>query len=107
MNTLILIAFFDLILTWKWIGFSFCSIAATFTWFLFAGRKIGYFCKMNTLLTWEFVGIFFMVTFQLITKNVQIDMWIKAIVLRLIFLGIAKYDMKNFVYIVEEKRKDI
>lgn len=107
MNTLILIAFLDLILTWKWIGFNFCSIAAALTWSLFAGRKIGYFCKMNTLLAWEFVGVFFMVTFHLITKNVQIDMWIKAIVLRLIFLGIAKYDMKNFVYIVEEKRKDI
>lgn len=106
MNTLILLTLIDLLLTWKFAGFSFCSIAAIITWILFTGRKIGYFCKMNTLIMFEFIGMFFTITFQLITKNVRISVWVGAIILRLIFLGIAKYDMTAFVYVTEEKRKD-
>jgi len=106
MNVLIILAALDMLAVWYVLGFGTCAIAATITFFLFAGRKIGYFCKVANVLMIEGLGFFVLVTLQLITKNVVVTDWLWAILLRGIFLLIVNYDTKSFVYVVEEQRRE-
>lgn len=105
MNTLLISTVVILIITWFIQGFNLVSILATIGTALFCARKAGHFCRFNTLVVLECVGIFLVTVTQMLFKNFVLSKLLVTIVLRCIFLCICLYDMKVYVYVKEVHRK--
>lgn len=106
MNILIVLTFLTVLLTWKVAGVCSVAVTAFVAWLLFAARKVGYFCKLGRLLMVEGVGLFLLALFQLMTKNVDIKLWMLLILARGSSILLMRYDIKNFVYVTEERKRE-
>lgn len=106
MNILIVLTFFTVLLTWRVAGFCSVTITACIAWLLFSARKIGYFCKLGKLLMVEGLGLFLLVLFQLMMKKVNIRLWLILLAVRGVSVLLMRYDIRNFVYVTEERRHD-
>lgn len=72
---------------------------------LFMSRKVGHFCKMNTLLGLEFVGLFLDTAYRCIVHRFDWKVFLITLILRAVFIGVAYYDMTVYVYVKEKHRK--
>lgn len=106
MNLMLLGTFCLLLLTYKVIGVNIWSICATVSCLLFAGRKIGYLCKINRLIVYEVAGALVYIIFKLMTKDVHAVLWIITAVIRAAHIGIMYYDKIAYVYVKEERRRE-
>lgn len=95
-----------LLATYKVIGVNIWSICASVSWILFAGRKVGYICKMNRLLVYEVAGALVYVVFKLMTKDAHVILWIVTGLIRAAHVGIMYYDKIAYVYVKEERRRE-
>lgn len=86
-------------------GFNFAMITSIIATALFCGRKVGYFCKFRHLVTLEVIGLFLTITFQLLFNRFVLVKTIIVVLLRLVFLGVAYYDMTAYVYVSKEVRR--
>lgn len=87
-------------------GFNLWTIGAFISTLMFCGRKVGYFCKYQHLVTIEIVTGFITIVFQLVFKHFVLLQFIIMLILRLVFLGIALYDKVAYVYFQEIRRKE-
>lgn len=106
MNILIIMTFLTVLLTWKVAGFCSVAVTACIAWALFSARKVGYFCKLGKILAVEGLGLFLLVLFQLMMKRVDIPLWLTLFVVRGVSAMLMRYDIKNFVYVTEERRHE-
>lgn len=106
MNDLIIATLVVLLLSLKFSGMNIAAITSIISTALFCSRKIGHFCKLNNLLIIEGIGIFLTVAVWLLFKGFMWKRFLALTLLRVIFLGICYYDIKNFVYVKEIHRKD-
>lgn len=106
MNGLLISSAVLLILTWWKSGFNILSILATISTLLFCSRKVGHFCQFKTLAGLEGTGAFLQVMMWLVFKRFHLVKFLLIVAFRLIFLAIALYDIKMFVYVKEVHRKD-
>ena len=86
-------------------GFGIVAITSLISTGLFCARKIGYFCKLSSLLTWEIMGLALSIVVSLLFKNVNIGEFLLVCLLRCIHIGICYYDMANYVYVKEIVQK--
>lgn len=73
---------------------------------LFCSRKVGHFCKMNSLLAIEGICIFLTIAGQMMFGGVNWTHMVICLALRAGFIGVAHYDMTNFTYVKEVHRKE-
>lgn len=106
MNLLIIMSFIIFTITWFVQGFNFATIMSLISTILFCARKVGHFCKFKNIVVLEVTGMFLTFLFQLLLKRFNFWECLMVIVLRCAFLAIIEYDMKMYVYVSEEKRKD-
>lgn len=99
------------LLTWiatLWLGgFGWVSVASLISSLMFCGRKIGYFCKLTHLLVIEGIGFFLMFVWESVfNKVIDWKQLILIFLVRCIFILICWFDMTQWVYVREERRKD-
>lgn len=105
MNAILISCAILLLITWIQQGFNLVSIMCTFTTLLFCSRKVGHFCKFNTLVVTECLTIFLVTVIQMLFKKFVLIKLVILLIIRLIFFGICLYDMTMFVYVKEKRRK--
>ena len=105
MNGLLISCGVLLIATWIIQGFNLWSIAATITTFMFMGRKIGYFCKYKHLVVTEAIAMVVTVGFQIVLSRFHWQKFLFILGIRGVFLLLALYDIKMFVYYTEKRRR--
>ena len=99
MNLLIIITLLLFIFTWIVQGINFATIMSFIATMLFCGRKVGYFCKRGNVIALEIAGMFLTFVFHILECFI-------VILLRCSFLAIMEYDMRMYVYVSEERRRD-
>lgn len=87
-------------------GLSLITLGTIVSTGLFCSRKVGHFCKMNTLLVIEGISLFITVAWQLLFNSFSQTRFIICIILRILFLWICYYDMTKFTYVKEIHRKE-
>lgn len=87
-------------------GLNLWTITAAVGTILFSGRKIGYICKLSHLVTLEVVGGIITVAFQAMFHSFSWLEFLLVVVTRLVFLGVAIYDSRVFMYVTVKKRKE-
>lgn len=105
MNIILIICAVALLVTWVIQGFNLWTVAAIITTMMFMGRKIGYFCKYKHLVAIEAVAMIVTVGFQIILNRFRWQTFLVILCVRGVFLLIALYDMKFFVYYTEKRRR--
>lgn len=95
-----------LLLSWIISGLSIVVITATVSTLLFCARKFGYFCKFNTLLVIEVIGIILTGLLRSMFGDFNLLNMLLIVLVRAIFIGICYYDISQYVYVKERKRKD-
>lgn len=106
MNTLLIACIILWILTVACQGISMISIGTLISTVLFCSRKVGHFCKLNTLIVIECVSLFLGIVWQILFKDINWFKVILCIALRLIFLAVCYYDTKEWIYVKEVHRKE-
>ena len=106
MNLLIIITLLLFIFTWIVQGINFATIMSFIATMLFCGRKVGYFCKRGNVIALEIAGMFLTFVFQILLKRFHILECFIVILLRCSFLAMMEYDMRMYVYVSEERRRD-
>ncbi len=105
MNVVLTVAAVMYVLTAAVQKFSMVSILSLVSTCLFLSRKIGHFCKIKTLLGLEIVGLFLDTVYKCMFSKFSWLQFLPTVLLRLVFIGIAYYDMTVFVYVKEKHRK--
>ena len=106
MNTLIIGCVILWILAAISQGLSIETLGALISTSLFCSRKIGHFCKLNTLVAIECISMFLTIAWGMLFKSIQWSRILFCIVIRLIFLAVCYYDTKEWVYVKEVHRKE-
>lgn len=106
MNTLLIACTVLWVLTVICQGLSITTIGTLISTVLFCSRKVGHFCKLNTLIAIECISLFLGMVWQLLFKDMDWFRMIVCIILRLIFLAICYYDTKEWIYVKEVHRKE-
>lgn len=95
-----------LILEWVIQGFNLWTVLSIISTAMFCAKVVGYRCRLTHLFVCEGMGAFLMVMLQLLFNTFVLKETILVALTRLVFLGIATYDDKCFLYITEEHRKE-
>ena len=106
MGTLIIISCIDLLISWFIQGFNLWTITAIISTAMFSGKAVGFKCRLKHIITVEALGAFLTVIMQLLFDRFAIGRLLLLLLIRGIFIGVAVYDEKCFIYITEEHRKD-
>lgn len=80
-------------------GFNLATVLAITGTIMFCGRKFRYYAKIEHLITLEVLGLFLTVMVALIFKRFDLTQTIVYCVLRVIYLGICTYEIKQYVYV--------
>lgn len=105
MNAILIVCAICCIATWFVEGFTVLTIMATVATVLFCSRKVGHFCKYNTLIALEGVGTFLTLVIQAVFDKFVLSRFLITVVLQVIFLAVAYYDTHTYVYVKEIRRK--
>lgn len=88
-------------------GFNLWTLTSLCATGLFCARKIGHFCKLGSLVGFEFVGGVLTVVFQLLFHRFELVEFIIVVLLRVVFIGVWVYDKNMYVYDTRRVRKDV
>lgn len=105
MKKLFIVTALLVICTYGVSGFGICTLVSVITWLMVVARKIGYFCKKNTVAAIEIAGMFMYIVGCLMFQKIRVLQWIAILICRLIFIAIVFYEDKHYVYVKEEKRR--
>ena len=87
-------------------GLSVLTIGSLVSTALFCSRKIGHFCKLNSVLAIEGISLFITIAWQMLFNDIVWSRMLLSITFRLIFIGLCYYDITTYVYVKEIHRKE-
>lgn len=105
MTGILVVSLLTLVVTLVVQGFNLWTVAAVVTTLMFMGRKIGYFCKLKHLLVIEVIALVVTVGFQIVLQRFRLAKFILILLIRAVFMLVALYDTKMYVYYTEKRRR--
>ncbi len=102
MASLIIISYVCWILGFIVNGFTLYNVLVFITTTMFTIKKLGVFCKLKNIITWECVFLIFSTLWRLLFHKLVFTRLLLTVVIRLVFIAISVYDDKFYVYVSKE-----